>query len=155
MVIGGYSNWDLVLDIKDQNAKAQPSTFKIVSLRGFWKVDIFDENKKRLKIRYLEIRIFIKKSSAKIQPRHLGCTLGFSKRTRPAKSCRKSRYFEDFLSQISRSFDCGCRKKSWRWRNEVGSRGFEVGGWRKKYLELKIEDGGHQDLRISSRQTNI
>ena len=41
MAIRGYfhffSNRDIVLDIKDQNPKAQPSTFKIVALRSFWK----------------------------------------------------------------------------------------------------------------------
>ena len=30
-----FSNRDLVLDIKDQNPKAQPSTFKIQDLRFF------------------------------------------------------------------------------------------------------------------------
>ena len=62
------------MDEKDQNPKAQPSTFKIVALRIFWKIDIFGENPKKLKIRYLEIRCFIQKRSAKIKPRHLGCS---------------------------------------------------------------------------------
>ena len=44
------------MDVKDQNPKAQPSTFKIEALRIFWKIDIFGENPKKLKIRYLEIR---------------------------------------------------------------------------------------------------
>ena len=30
-----FSNWDLILDEKDQNLKAQPSTFKIEALRIF------------------------------------------------------------------------------------------------------------------------
>ena len=38
------TDWDLVLDEKDQNPKAQPSTFKIVALRNFWKINIFGEN---------------------------------------------------------------------------------------------------------------
>ena len=67
-------NWDLVLDEKDQNPKAQPSTFEIVALRIFWKIDIFCENPKKLKIRYLENRCYIQESSAKIKPRHLGCS---------------------------------------------------------------------------------
>ena len=56
-----FSNWDLVLDVKDQNPKAQPSTFKIVALRVFWNIDIFSKNKKKMKIRYITIRIFIQK----------------------------------------------------------------------------------------------
>ena len=44
------------MDVKGQNPKAQPSTFKIEALRFFWKIDIFRENPKKLKIRYLEIR---------------------------------------------------------------------------------------------------
>ena len=44
------------MDEKDQNPKAQPSPFKIEALRIFWKIDIFGENPKKLKIRYLEIR---------------------------------------------------------------------------------------------------
>ena len=55
--------------------------------------------------------------------------------------CRKSSYFADFLSQISRYVDWGWRKKNWTWSIEVGARIFEVGGWRRKHLELKIEDG--------------
>ena len=50
------------MDKKDQNPKAQPSTFKIEALRIFWKIDIFSENPKKLKIRYLEIRCFVEKS---------------------------------------------------------------------------------------------
>ena len=44
------------MGVKGQNPKAQPSTFKIEALRFFWKIDIFRENPKKLKIRYLEIR---------------------------------------------------------------------------------------------------
>ena len=53
------------MDEKDQNPKAQPSTFKIEALRIFWKIDIFGENPKKLKIRYLEIRCSIQKRSAR------------------------------------------------------------------------------------------
>ena len=49
------------MDEKDQNPKAQPSTFKIEALRIFWKIDIFGENPKKLKIRYLEIRCIFQK----------------------------------------------------------------------------------------------
>ena len=49
------------MDEKDQNPKAQPSTFKIEALRNFWKIDVFGENPKKLKIRYLEIRCLIQK----------------------------------------------------------------------------------------------
>ena len=69
-----FLNRDLVLDEKDQNPKAQPSTFKIVALRIFWKIDIFCENPKKLKIRYLENRCYIQERSAKIKPRPLGCS---------------------------------------------------------------------------------
>ena len=62
------------MDEKDQNPKAQPSTFKIEALRIFWKIDIFGENPKKLKFRYLEIRCFIQKRSAKIKPSYLGCS---------------------------------------------------------------------------------
>ena len=62
-----FSNWDLVLDVKDQNPKAQPSTFKIVALRVFWNIDIFSKNKKKMKIRYITIRIFIQKKVCQIQ----------------------------------------------------------------------------------------
>ena len=51
-----FLNRDLVLDVKGQNPKAQPSTFKIEALRIFWKINIFRETLKMLKIRYLEIR---------------------------------------------------------------------------------------------------
>ena len=72
---------------------------------------------------------------------------------RPGKSCKRckrrlwtfcqnSPYFYD-LSQIFCYFDWGWRKKSWRWRIEVGARRFEVGG------------EGHQDLRMLSCHTNI
>ena len=44
------------MDVKGQNPKAQPSTFKIEALRFFWKIDIFRENPEKLRIRYLEIR---------------------------------------------------------------------------------------------------
>ena len=50
------------MDEKDQNPKAQPSPFKIEALRMFWKIDIFGENPKKLKIRYLEILSFVGKS---------------------------------------------------------------------------------------------
>ena len=53
------------MDEKDQNPKAQPSTFKIVAHRIFWKIDIFGENPKKLKIRYLKIRCLIRKRSAR------------------------------------------------------------------------------------------
>ena len=49
------------MDEKDQNPKAQPSTFKIEALRIFWKIDFFWENPKKLKIRYLEIRCIFQK----------------------------------------------------------------------------------------------
>ena len=60
-----FLNRDLVLDVKGQNPKAQPSTFKIEALRIFWKINIFGENPKKLKIRYLEIRCLIQKRSAR------------------------------------------------------------------------------------------
>ena len=60
-----FLNRNLVLDEKDQNPKAQPSPFKIEALRMFWKIDIFGENPKKLKIRYLEIRCLIQKRSAR------------------------------------------------------------------------------------------
>ena len=41
-----FLNWNLVLYEKDQNPKAQPSTFKIEALRIFWKIDFFGENPK-------------------------------------------------------------------------------------------------------------
>ena len=44
------------MNVKGQNPKAQPYTFKIDALGIFWKIDIFRENPKKLKIRYLEIR---------------------------------------------------------------------------------------------------
>ena len=56
-----FLNWDLVLAQKDQNPKAQPCTFKIAALGIFWKINIFGENPKKLKICYLEIRCLIKK----------------------------------------------------------------------------------------------
>ena len=40
----------------------------------FWKIYIFVKNPKKLKIRNLEIRLFIDKMSNKIKPRHLGCS---------------------------------------------------------------------------------
>ena len=52
------------------------------------------------------------------------------------------RYFEDFVSQLPRSFYWRWKKNSWRWRKEVGEKRFEVGGWRMEDLEFKIEDGG-------------
>ena len=62
------------MDVKDQNRKAEHSAFKIVALRGFWKIDILEKIHKKLKIRYLEIKLFIQKGSAKIKPRHFGCS---------------------------------------------------------------------------------
>ena len=56
--------------------------------------------------------------------------------------CRKSCYFEDFLSQLSRSFYWGWEKKTWRRRIEVGYKIFEIEGWRMDDLEFKIEDAG-------------
>ena len=60
-----FLNRDLVLDVKDQNPKPQPSTLKIEASRIFRKIDIFGENPKKLKIRYLEIRCLIRKRSAR------------------------------------------------------------------------------------------
>ena len=74
-----FSNRNLVLDVKDQNPKAQPSTFNIQALRFFRKIDIFGENPTKRKIRKLEIRLFIQKRSAKIKPRHLECSRFFYK----------------------------------------------------------------------------
>ena len=51
-----------LMDVKDQNPKAQPSTFKIRAL-SFWKNDIFGENPTKWKIRYFEIRPHPKKSA--------------------------------------------------------------------------------------------
>ena len=44
----------LVLDIKGQNPKAEPSTLRIVALREFRKFINFGKNPKNLKFRYLE-----------------------------------------------------------------------------------------------------
>ena len=55
------SNLELVLDERDQNPKTQPSTFNIVALRIFWKIYIFEENRKKVKIRFLEIKLFTQK----------------------------------------------------------------------------------------------
>ena len=63
----------LVLDVKGQNPKAQPSTLKIVALRIFWKIINFGKNPKMLEFCYLEIRLFIQKRPAKIKPRQVGC----------------------------------------------------------------------------------
>ena len=56
-----FLNRDLFLDVNDQNPKEQPSTFKIEAHRIFWKIDIFGENPTNLKIRCLEIWLFIQK----------------------------------------------------------------------------------------------
>ena len=53
------------MNVKGQNPKSQPYTFKIDALGIFWKIDIFRENPKKLKIRYLEIRCLIRKRSAR------------------------------------------------------------------------------------------
>ena len=66
-------NRGLVLDVKGQNPKAQASTLKIVALRIFWKIINSGKNPEMLKIRYLKIRLFIRKSPAKIKPRQVGC----------------------------------------------------------------------------------
>ena len=50
-----FSDRDLVLDVKDQIPKAQPSTFKIQALSFFLKRDIFGKNATKWKIRYSEI----------------------------------------------------------------------------------------------------
>ena len=68
-----FLNKGLALDVKGQNPKAEPSTFKIVALRIFLKIINFGKNPKVLKIRYLEIRLFIQKRAAKIKPRQVGC----------------------------------------------------------------------------------
>ena len=76
MAIRGYFQFSffrgLVLDVKGQNPKAQPSTLKIVALRIFWKIINSGKNPEMLKIRYLEIRLFIQKRPAKIKRRHIG-----------------------------------------------------------------------------------
>ena len=53
------------MDVNGKNPKVQPSTLKIVALR---KIINLGKNPKRLKIRYLEIRLFNEKSAAKIKP---------------------------------------------------------------------------------------
>ena len=68
-----FFNRGLVLDVKGQNPKAQPSTLKIVALRNFWKIISFGKNPEMLKIRFLEIRLFIQKRPAKIKSRQVGC----------------------------------------------------------------------------------
>ena len=57
-----FFNRGLVLDVKGQNPKAQPSTLKNVALRIFWKVINSGKNPEMLKIRYLEIKLSIQKS---------------------------------------------------------------------------------------------
>ena len=69
-----FLNKDLVLNIQDQNQKEHPSSFKIEALRTFWKFIFFGKNQTYLTICYLEIKLFIPKRSAKIKPRHLGCS---------------------------------------------------------------------------------
>ena len=69
-----FFNRGLVMDVKGQNPKAQPSTIKIVAPRNYWKIINFGKNPKKLKILYLEIRLFIHKSPARIKPRHIGCS---------------------------------------------------------------------------------
>ena len=54
-----FFNRGLVLDVKGQNPKAQPSTLRIVALRIFEKSS--SKNPNMLKIRYLEIRLFTQK----------------------------------------------------------------------------------------------
>ena len=56
----------LGLGVKAQNPKAQPSTKKPVNLRIVWKIVVFGKNWQKLKICYLEIRLFVQKASAKI-----------------------------------------------------------------------------------------
>ena len=68
-----FFNRGLVFDVKGQNPNARPCTLKIVALRIFWKIINFGKNPKMLKIRYLEIRLFIQKRPAKIKPRQVGC----------------------------------------------------------------------------------
>ena len=68
-----FFNRGLVFDVKGQNPKAQPSTLKIVALRIFWRIINSGKNPEMLKIRYLEIRLFIQKRPAKIKPRQVGC----------------------------------------------------------------------------------
>ena len=66
----GYliSRNELVLDVMDQNKKAQPPS-KLYPSK-------FDE---KLKIRFAEIRRFIQKWSTKIKTRNLGCSVFFAK----------------------------------------------------------------------------
>ena len=59
----------LVLDVKGQNSKAQPSTLKIVALRNFKKQNnqYWQKNPKKFKTRHLVIKLFIKKRPTKIK----------------------------------------------------------------------------------------
>ena len=69
-----FFNRGHVLDVNGKNPKVQPSTLKIVALRTFWKIINLGKNPKRLKIRYLEIRLFIQKRPGKFKPQHIGCS---------------------------------------------------------------------------------
>ena len=59
----------LVLDVKGQNSKAQPSTSKIVALRNFKKQNnqYWQKNPKKFKTRHLVIKLFIQKRPTKIK----------------------------------------------------------------------------------------
>ena len=70
-----FFNRGLVMDVKGQNPKAEPSTIKIVALRYYWKIINFGKKPKKLKSRYLEILLFIHKRPVKIKPRHIGCSV--------------------------------------------------------------------------------
>ena len=79
---GGYFQYSffnrgLVLRVKGQNPKAQPSTLKIVALREFKKKSIVAKILKNLKIQNLEIRLFIQRRPAKFKLSHIGCSSFF------------------------------------------------------------------------------
>ena len=69
-----FFNRGLVIAVKGQNLKAQPSSLKIVAQKNYWKTINFGKNPKKLKPPYLEIRLFIHKRPAKFKQRHIGCS---------------------------------------------------------------------------------
>ena len=63
----------LACDVKSENLNAQPSTLENVAMNFKNKKLCFGQKsgQKKLKIRYLEIRLLTKKRPAKIKPRHV------------------------------------------------------------------------------------
>ena len=74
--LGGRSTplviW-VVLDVNGRDPKAQPSTLTIVALRVLWKIFDFCKIPIKLKIRFLALKLLIKKRPAKMTLRHIEC----------------------------------------------------------------------------------